>query len=73
MKTKETSKPNLPLAPLERIARKAGAERISAGAVEELRDAVEEIGFSIAKDVVKVSKHAGRKTIKPEDIRVVVE
>ncbi len=72
-KKAKISGPVLPLAPLERVARRAGAERVSSGAVEELRDAVEEVGFDIAKDVVKVSKHAGRKTVKPEDVTVVVK
>lgn len=63
--------PTLPLAPLKRIAKKSGVERMSDGAVEELRDVVEEIAEEIAKDAVVATRHAGRKTIKERDIKLV--
>jgi len=59
---------SLPNAPIERIIRNAGAERVSKDAVEELKAAVEEAGEEIAREAVKVADHAERKTIKKSDI-----
>ncbi len=61
----------LPLAAVERVARKAGAERISAKAVEALRNVIEEIGMELARDARKAAEHAGRRTIKTEDIKII--
>jgi histone H3/H4 len=38
---------SLPNAPVERIIRNAGAERVSEEAVEELKDALEDLGEDI--------------------------
>jgi len=62
---------NLPLAPLKRIAKKAGVERMSDKAVEELRDIVEEISDDLARDAIVATRHAGRKTVKARDIKLV--
>lgn len=58
----------LPLAPLKKLAKDVGVERISDSAVEELKDVVEELGEEIARDSVTACRHAGRLTIKKEDI-----
>ncbi|MBI4018546.1 MAG: histone family protein [Candidatus Aenigmarchaeota archaeon] len=58
----------LPLYPFERIAKKAGARRVSREAAEELRDAVEEFGMDIAEKAVKISKHANRRTVMKGDV-----
>jgi histone H3/H4 len=60
----------LGLASMQRIIRKSGAERISDDAANELREILEEIAEKIAKHAVELSAHAGRKTIKLEDIRL---
>jgi histone H3/H4 len=62
-----------PLAPLEKIARKAGAERVAVSAVEALRDAVLDVAEVIAMDAVAASKHAGRVTVKESDIKLAVK
>ena len=62
----------LPLFPFGVLAKKAGAKRISADAVEELRDTVEEIGADIARKAVVVSQHAGRRTVQKKDIEFVI-
>ena len=61
---------DFPLAPLERIAKKAGAQRVSAKAAEAMREAVLDAARSIATDAVAVMDHAGRKTVKAKDIRL---
>ncbi len=58
------------LSVMYRILKKAGAERVSDESANELRRILEEIGISIAKNAVDMSNHAGRKTIKSEDIRL---
>ena len=59
---------SLPNAPVERIIRKAGAESVSEEAVEELKDALEDLGEEISSDAMEVAEHAGRNTVKEEDI-----
>jgi histone H3/H4 len=61
---------SLPNAPIERIIRKAGAERVSEDAVEELRRAVEEVGEEVAQDAINLADHANRNTVKKEDVEM---
>ncbi len=63
-------KGELQLAPMHRIIKKAGAERVSEEAAEELRRALEEIGEKIAREAIDYARHAGRKTVKVEDVRI---
>ena len=60
----------LPLAPVERLIRAAseGDIRVSESARSALTDELEEIGMKIAKEAIIETKHAGRKTVKAEDI-----
>lgn len=58
----------LPIAPVKRLLKNAGATRISDEASEELAKVLEELGEDLARDATKLAKHAGRKTVKAEDI-----
>lgn len=61
----------IPLAAIERIARKAGVERISVDAVKELTKTIEDLGLELALEAAQVARHAKRKTILKEDIRLI--
>lgn len=61
----------LPLAAIERVARKAGIERISADAIRELNKAIEDLGSDLALEAAQAARHAKRKTILREDIRLI--
>lgn len=61
---------DFPLSPLERVARKAGGERVSAPAVKELYTALLEISEQIAREAIAACRHAKRVTIKAEDVRL---
>ena len=59
-------------ASMERIIRRAGAQRVSASAVAELADAMEYYGLKLAREAVELARHAGRKTVQGRDIRLAV-
>jgi histone H3/H4 len=61
----------LPLASIDRIMRKAGVDRISADAVEELSKTIEDLGCDLALEAAQVARHAKRKTILKKDVRFV--
>ena len=60
----------LGLSAMYRILKKAGAERVSDESADELRRTIEEISIGIAKSAVDMASHAGRKTVKAEDVKL---
>jgi histone H3/H4 len=62
--------PELAVAPMHRICKKAGASRVSEAAAKALAKELEEVGVKIAKEAIDYAMHAGRKTVKAEDIEI---
>jgi len=63
-------KGELSTAAVHRLIGKAGAERVGDDAVEELRKVLEELAVRIGKEAMELASHAGRKTIRGEDVRL---
>ena len=63
----------LPLAAMEKLLKQGGAERVSDKAKVALKNALEEIAHDIAVKSINLAVHAGRKTVKSEDIKLAVK
>lgn len=61
---------DLPKMPFERILKKAGAKRVSQESLEEFAIVMEERLLKIAEESLALAKHAGRKTITDDDVRI---
>jgi histone H3/H4 len=59
---------DLPIAAVTRIAKNNGAERVSSDAANILVKKAEDYIANLVKEAVKLAGHAGRKTLKEEDI-----
>ncbi len=53
-----------------RILKKSGAQRVSDESADELRRIIEDIAIAIAKSAVEMSIHAGRKTVRGDDVKL---
>ncbi|MBQ6219319.1 MAG: NFYB/HAP3 family transcription factor subunit [Methanosphaera sp.] len=62
----------LPIAPVKRLIKNAGAARISDDAAAALAEAMEEYAEEVSLQAVKLAKHAGRKTVTADDIKLVI-
>lgn len=60
--------PEFGLAVMNRVIKKAGAERVSDEASDTLRTILEEIANNISSNAIDLANHAGRKTIKSDDV-----
>ena len=63
----------IPKAPIARIIKDTGAERVSEDAKAELAAYLEEIARKVAIEANNVAKIAKRKTIKPDDIKLSIK
>ena len=61
---------DLPIAAVIRIAKANGAERVGSDAAELLAAKTEAYIAKLTKEANKLATHAGRKTIKAEDIEM---
>ncbi|MGB9631184.1 MAG: histone [Thermoproteota archaeon] len=62
----------LPLAPVYRIIKDSGAERVSDGARERLAYYMEKLATEVAKHAIDIAKHSKRKTVTSSDIELAV-
>jgi histone H3/H4 len=61
----------LPIAAMEKLLRKGDSSiRVSNPAKEELRIVLEDRAELLAKDAARFALHAGRRTIKAEDVKL---
>jgi len=62
------SKRLIPAAAMEKLLKKAGAQRVSEDAKAALKEILEKEAEKIAKKAITNAKHSGRKTVKASDI-----
>lgn len=60
----------LPIAAVARIAKKNGAERVGQDAAVALVGKAEDYIARLTKEANKLAMHAGRKTVKEEDVEL---
>jgi histone H3/H4 len=63
-------KKDIPLAPLERLLRRAGAKRVSKSALREFAVVLADYSHDLSVEALALAKHAGRKTIVGADVRM---
>jgi histone H3/H4 len=64
---------DLPIAAVVRIAKQNGAERVGSDAAQAMVVKTEKYIAKLVKEANKLALHAGRKTIKEEDIELAVK
>ena len=63
----------LPAITFGKLVKRKIEARVSFGGKETLRDVVEERAVEVAKKAVAFAEHAGRKTVKAEDIELALK
>ncbi len=64
---------DLPIAAVIRIAKKNGAERVGHDGAVALVKGAEEYIANLTREANKLAMHAGRKTIKEEDVLLAIK
>lgn len=61
---------SLPLAAMERLLKRAGADRVAEDAKAALRELLEDHALSLGEEANRLARHAGRKTIRAVDLKL---
>ena len=60
---------DIPIAPLKRLIKECGADRVSEPAAEFLKELLTKNAIALSKKAVIMANVSGRKTVTPEDFR----
>jgi histone H3/H4 len=60
----------LSLLGMEKLLKRAGAPRVAEDAKAALQEALEEHADTLCAKAVELSRHAGRRTVKAEDVKL---
>jgi len=60
----------IPRATVARLLMKAGAQRVSAGAVDTFAETIRETAEHIGQQAARIARHSGRKTVQAGDIKI---
>ena len=63
----------IPRAPFARILLNSGAKRVSQSAINAFADVMTDIAEKISLQAIRISQHAGRKTIHDSDIELAIK
>jgi histone H3/H4 len=63
----------LSTAAVRRLIEMAGADRVGDDAVEELGKILEDFAIKVGKEATGLARHAGRKTVKAQDIQLAIK
>jgi histone H3/H4 len=63
----------LSTAAVRRLIEMAGADRVGDDSVEELGKILEDFAVKVGKEATELARHAGRKTVKAQDIQLAIK
>jgi histone H3/H4 len=63
----------LSTAAVRRLIEMAGADRVGDDAVAELGKMLEDFALKVGKEATELARHAGRKTVKAQDIQLAIK
>lgn len=61
---------DFPKAPINRIFKKAGGQRLSEDARDLILENIEAYAMDLMRDSIYISRHVGRKTVLPADVKL---
>ncbi|MBN1157488.1 histone family protein [Candidatus Woesearchaeota archaeon] len=70
MKKQTRNRTLIPRAPLGRILMDVGAKRVSQDAMDVFSELLEGIAMEIGTKAMTMARHAGRKTVQAEDVKL---